>query len=97
MAAWMIASLFMIALKCNLRHPWIQYNAQCTGLVRSFNSFCNACFSLPIQLARWYIVEIAGAVVDASLIAAVLYLVYNVHMPRIQKAKVILLFGIRVL
>jgi len=79
LGAWVIASLLMIALKCNLRHPWIQYNAQCTGL-----------------LARWYVVEVVGAVVDASLIVAVLYLVYNVQMPRIQKAKVLLLFGIRV-
>ena len=29
-----ITSVFVIALKCNLHHPWIQYGAQCQGLVR---------------------------------------------------------------
>lgn len=28
-----ITSVFVIALKCNLHHPWIQYGAQCQGLL----------------------------------------------------------------
>jgi hypothetical protein len=35
LGVWAIASLFMIALKCDLHYPWLEYgNVQCTGLVR---------------------------------------------------------------
>jgi hypothetical protein len=30
---WAVVSIFMVALKCNLSHPWVEYNQKCTNLV----------------------------------------------------------------
>lgn len=29
---WAVVSIFMVALKCNLSHPWVEYNQKCTNL-----------------------------------------------------------------
>ncbi len=33
LGAWTVASLFAIAFKCNIDHPWIILNAKCSGEV----------------------------------------------------------------
>jgi len=33
LTAWAIACIFVVTLKCNLSHPWLQYGTQCTGLL----------------------------------------------------------------
>lgn len=30
---WVVISIFVVALRCDLAHPWIQYNVKCPGLV----------------------------------------------------------------
>ena len=35
LGAWTIASVFAIALECNLTHPWITLHERCTGVVWS--------------------------------------------------------------
>jgi len=82
-----ITSVFVIALKCNLHYPWIQYGAQCQGL--------------PItnitQLARWQFVEITGILVEVGLFLSLIYLATNVQMEFTAKIKIVLLFGTRLL
>lgn len=35
LAAWTVASLFTVALQCNLQHAWLSVNEECTGTVSS--------------------------------------------------------------
>ena len=33
LSLWFVASVFAVALKCDVRQPWIEYNVHCSGLV----------------------------------------------------------------
>jgi hypothetical protein len=45
LSLWFVASVFAVSLKCDLSQPWIEYNAQCSGLVCTF---CSRCASLTV-------------------------------------------------
>jgi hypothetical protein len=49
---WFIASVFAVSLKCNLSHPWIQYNVQCTGLVSTAITLCT-CNGMELNLGSF--------------------------------------------
>lgn len=37
-AIWMVLGIFLLALQCDLSHPWVPVRAQCTGVVRLLSS-----------------------------------------------------------
>ena len=39
---WVVVSLFMVALRCQLSTPWMDYDGQCTNLVRNFQTLVMA-------------------------------------------------------
>jgi len=57
LSLWFVASVFAVALKCDLSQPWIEYNAQCSGLLQRWQAIeilgiiteC-AMFSLAVHL-----------------------------------------------
>ena len=36
---WLVLSIFLVALRCNLSQPWIFFDPKCTDAVRLSNSF----------------------------------------------------------
>ena len=35
---WAVVSIFLVALKCNLSHPWVEYSQKCANLVSILHS-----------------------------------------------------------
>jgi hypothetical protein len=49
---WMIVSVFIVALRCDLSQPWIQYDGSCSGLVRLPASRIHLCVSNVVAVSK---------------------------------------------
>jgi hypothetical protein len=94
---WFIASIFATSLKCNLSHPWIQYNVQCTGLVITIQRTLQRPRAKSLQLPRWQAIEILGILTECSIFALAVRLVHIGRMTTTSKVKILCLFATRIL
>jgi len=100
-AIWGLVLLFAIALTCDLSSPWIVVGQRCIGYVGSPTMESSdktvALTGEQFQYTRWLALEAMGCVLEAALFLTVVWLVWDVHTRRGNKAAVVTAFGFRLL
>jgi hypothetical protein len=98
-AAWTMGSLLAIALQCNLRHPWISVDEECSGIVSSApgNDIQRLKILTEFQLRRWQIICALDIVSEVVIVGLVVLLVHTLQTPMSSKVTVVGIFSFRLL
>lgn len=92
-----IISIFIVALRCDLGQPWLQYGQECPGLVREpilmFSIVIRSLISL--QFARWQVVAAFDIISEVGIFGGAVYLLVGLSMALAPKAKVSFAFAFR--
>lgn len=94
-ATWGISGVFALAVKCNPAEPWITVAADCPNIVRDISALPRTTTLTGSQLLRWQIISASEVVIEVSIFAAIIGLVYNLQMARTKKFAVVLGFAFR--
>ncbi|MCJ1401744.1 hypothetical protein MMC11_004961 [Xylographa trunciseda] len=95
---WAVVSVFMIALRCQLTTPWMDYDRQCTNLVGRSKTLVTLSSRLTYtQFLRWQIIGAIDIITEIALFSVAIYMVQGLQMPLLRKASVVLAFSFRLL
>ncbi len=86
----------IVALRCDLTHPWIFVEAhQCSHIVSEIrhNNYC--ALANKLQFARWQTVAGMDIITELALFSTSIYLVKNLQLSLKKKSLVVLAFGLR--
>ncbi len=95
-----VISIFIVALRCDLGQPWLQYGQECPGLVRE-NLFPELLSSevlrllICLQFARWQVVAAFDIISEVGIFGGAVYLLVGLSMALAPKAKVSFAFAFR--
>ena len=94
---WLVASIFVVALQCNLSQPWILYREQCDSVVRTTSdAYCRTINDADdLKLLRWQVIGGLDVAWEVILIAMTAALVWNLQAPLSTKAQVVSAFLFR--
>lgn len=90
-----MSGVFALALKCNPAEPWITVAADCPNIVRDTSALPRITILTDSQLLRWQIISAFEVVIEVSIFAVIIGLVYNLQMARTKKFAVVFGFAFR--
>ena len=91
-------STIIVALRCDLAHPWIFIGATCSNLVRL--PAISACFPFtdyPLKFTRWQVVTAFDIITEVAIFSVIVFLIRGLQLSLFNKFTVILAFGFRLL
>ena len=97
--AWTVASIFTVALQCNLVKPWIIVGEHCPGSVKY--STIRKLFGdkladiLILQFLRWQVISAFDIAIEMALFGLTVYLVWGLKTSIENKAVVVGAFAFR--
>ena len=91
---WLVLSIFLIALRCDLSQPWIFIGTKCQDLVRRFFERGGQEL-MRAQVTRWRIINSMDIALEVALFVMAILLVKNLQMELKRKIFVVTAFGLR--
>ena len=92
-AAWTVASILTVAIRCNKSSPWLsQNNATCLDLV---STHVLRTLLLKSQFSRWATVEAIGMALEVTMLGLATHIILHLQMPMTRKLKGIFAFTTR--
>ena len=93
-SVWVIVSIFMVTVNCELRHPWADIAGQCSNMV-CLTPLKLDFWLMTCKLARWQIITVIDILVEVILIGLAVLLVHDLRMSFTRKAVVVIAFLFR--
>jgi hypothetical protein len=93
--AWGICGVLGLAVKCNPAEPWITVAADCPNIVRDVSALVRITTLTGSQLLRWQIISAFEVVIEVSIFAVIIGLVYKLQMALTKKFAAVFGFAFR--
>ena len=93
----LLVSIFVIALSCDLAHPWLFILPKCTDLVRLIPYRSAAALTSFRKYTRWLVFAVLDIFTEVVLFALAFYIFHGLHMSWTRKVSVLVTFGLRLL